>query len=57
MRFRNNSAKKREYSMPVAIRSSMTTLIGMIFFRTPSGASGLGTGRPMQTNTLVVPNS
>ena len=32
--------KKREYSMPVAIRSSITTLRGITFFRTPSGTAG-----------------
>ena len=56
-RYRSKAAKKREYSMPVAMRSSITTPRGIRFLRLPAGALGSGTGLPMQTNTLVVPNS
>ena len=37
--------------------SSITTPRGISFLRLPSGAMGSGTGLPMHTNTLVVPNS
>lgn len=56
-RYRLKAAKNREYSMPVAIRSSITTPRGISFLRLPYGAMGSGTGLPMHTNTLVVPNS
>ena len=48
---------KRAYSTPVQMRSSMTMPRGRAFFRLPGSRPKATSGLPMQTKTLVVPNS
>ena len=58
---RLNAAKKREYSMPVAIRSSITTPRGITLPFSPGRASGFRTGLPMYfplgSATRILPSS